>query len=47
MWQLPLAGYPESLGVPNVDPSDTHQEALDELWYLCELVPLGAVLCLE
>jgi hypothetical protein len=46
VWQLPLAGYPGSLG-PSVDPSATHQEALDELWCLCELVPLGAVLCLE
>lgn len=30
-----------------MESSVTHQEAQDELWYLSELVPLGAVLCLE
>lgn len=30
-----------------MDPNATYQEALDELWDLSELVPLGAVLFLE
>lgn len=38
---------PGSLGAPTVDPGVTYQEALDKLWYLGELVPLGTMLVPE